>query len=259
MVETSNRQLTARSVLASTLLGSDPPELPVAHLVQLSSLFGINENRARVALSRMVASGEATTDGSGRYRLSGHLLDRQRRQNASRTGRMRSWSGDWQVVVVTTTGSTAEVRNYRRNALTFARLAELREGVWLRPDNLDPDNLDPDDLDTALPPDLGLDVTRLSARPDRPEELAGRLWDRAQWAERARHLADQLRACPPRDWTDLAPGFVLSASVLRHFQADPLLPPEFLASDWPGPSLRDFYDDWDARYRRVLAEWTPSI
>ena len=65
--------LTARSVLASALLGMDPPELPVAQLVRLTSLFGISENRARVALSRMVASGEATSDGSGGYRLAGHL------------------------------------------------------------------------------------------------------------------------------------------------------------------------------------------
>jgi phenylacetic acid degradation operon negative regulatory protein len=254
MVETSNggtdtgqRRLTARSVLASTLLGADPPELPVAHLVQLSSLFGINENRARVALSRMVASGEARTDGAGRYRLSGHLLERQRRQNASRAGRTRRWRGDWHMVVVTTTGSTPEVRNYRRNALVFARLSELREGVWLRPDN----------LDAAIPQDLGPDITRLSVRPERPDELVGQLWDTAAWAEQARHLSDQLNALPPRDWTDLAPGFVLSASVLRHFQADPLLPPELLAPDWPGQNLRARYDDWDARYRQVLADWTP--
>ena len=49
--------LTARSVLASALLGMDPPELPVAQLVRLTGLFGISENGARVALSRMVAAG----------------------------------------------------------------------------------------------------------------------------------------------------------------------------------------------------------
>jgi phenylacetic acid degradation operon negative regulatory protein len=247
MVDTSNRRLTARSVLASTLLGAEPPELPVAHLVELASLFGINANRARVALSRMVASGEVTTDGAGRYRLSGHLLDRQRRQTASRSGRTRQWRGDWLVVVITTSGSTAEVRKHRRRALTFARLAELRDGVWLRPDN----------LDVELPAGLGPDTTRLSGRPDDPDEVVKRLWPTTAWAERAEHLCGQLAAHPPRDWIDLEPGFVLSASVLRHFQADPLLPPELLPADWPGTRLRAVYDQWDARYRQVLSDWAP--
>ncbi|MGB7052793.1 MAG: hypothetical protein WBG41_14600, partial [Acidimicrobiales bacterium] len=83
MNQDGNRGFTARSVLASTLLGEDPPELPVAHLVHMASLFGVGENRARVALSRMVAAGEASTDGSGNYRLAGHLLDRQMRQTES--------------------------------------------------------------------------------------------------------------------------------------------------------------------------------
>ena len=88
------RPFTARSVLASALLGMDPPELPVAQLVRLTGMFGINENRARVALSRMVATGEATTDGSGGYRLAGHLVARQARQSASRTGASVSWN-EW--------------------------------------------------------------------------------------------------------------------------------------------------------------------
>ena len=80
----AGRPLTARSVMASALLGMDPPELPVAQLVRLTGLFGISENGARVALSRMVAAGEATSDGAGHYRLAGHLADRQARQSASR-------------------------------------------------------------------------------------------------------------------------------------------------------------------------------
>ena len=78
-------------MLASTLLGAEPPELPVGHLVHVAGLFGINENRARVALSRMVASGEVTTSGDGRYRLAGHLLQRQARQTVSRAGRTARW------------------------------------------------------------------------------------------------------------------------------------------------------------------------
>ena len=61
-----------------------------------------------------------------------------------------------------------------------------------------------------------------------------------------------------RGSNDLAPGFVLSAAVLRHLQADPLLPSELLGRSWPGDRLRRSYDDWDHRYREVLAEWSRS-
>jgi phenylacetic acid degradation operon negative regulatory protein len=236
-------------VLASTLLGADPPELAVAHLVRVAGLFGINENRARVALSRMVATGEATTDGAGRYRLAGHLLDRQARQALSRAGRTGRWSGDWHMVVLTAGASVAEVRGRRRAALLRARLAELRQGVWLRPDNIAMELTD-------LRPE---EMVLFSGRPAGDHaSLAAPLWDLAAWSARARDLLDRLALVAPSGPEVLAPGFVLSAAVLRHFQADPLLPPALLPSDWPGDELRRAYDAWDGRYRRVLAEWTRS-
>lgn len=241
--------LTARSVLASTLLGADPPQLPVAHLVHVASLFGINENRARVALSRMVASGEASTDGAGRYRLAGHLLDRQRRQVASRRGTTRPWDGHWKIVVVTTSGSSAAARHARRRALTAARLAELRDGTWVRPHN----------LEVAIAPAIAGDVVSFTGRLDgNAPRLAASLWDLVAWNERARVLVSRLGDLPPRGPVDLAPGFVLSAAVLRHLQSDPLLPSELLPAGWLGEPLRDAYDEWDAGYRRVLASWGRS-
>ena len=251
--------LTARSVLASTLLGAEPPELPVAHLVRMAGLFGINPNRARVALSRMVASGEATTDGAGRYRLAGHLLARQRRQAASRAGRTGPWRGGWHVVVLTAVGETAEVRAGRRRVLAAARLGELRQGVWTRPDNLAVD------LDGALGGAVGGVVggaglegaaVRFAGRPEAdPAALARTLWDLEGWAATARRLIADMRSALPASTRDLSAGFVLSAAVLRHLQADPLLPAELLPARWPGGDLRSVYDDYDRRYRDVLAEW----
>jgi phenylacetic acid degradation operon negative regulatory protein len=248
-MQTGNAPLTARSVLASALLGEDPPQLPVSHLVHLARLFGINENRARVALSRMAAAGEVSTDGSGHYRLAGHLLDRRDRQAGSRRGATRPWNGSWRMVVVTASGRSADDRAARRRGLALARLAEQREGVWLRPDNLD------------LRPDPGgdPDVALYSVTPDTdPGRLASTLWDLVSWARVADGLEEQMDALPPTAPDDLAPGFVLSAAVLRHLQADPLLPTELLPGEWPGARLREAYDRWDRQYRRVLQTWGRS-
>ena len=224
----------------------DPPELPVAQLVRLTGLFGVSANRARVALSRMVAAGEATTDGSGTYRLAGRLRERQARQAASRAGSTLPFDGQWWVAVVVTSGSSAEIRTARRRSLAHARLAELREGVWMRPDN----------VDVRLPEDFRSDVELMTARPRTPDRLAGVLWDLPAWAGRANRLLDEMADLTPDHAQALAPGFELSAAVLRHLQGDPLLPDELLPARWPGARLRAEYDRWDARYRTTLREWS---
>ena len=188
MPRQSDAALTARSVLASALLGEDPPELAVSHLVHLAGLFGINENRARVALSRMATAGEVTTDGAGRYRLAGHLLERQGRQAGSRRGDTRPWGGRWRMVVVTGSGRSPEERSARRKRMALARLAEQREGVWLRPDNIE---LVPD---PAGDPDAAL----FSATPvGDAVELASSLWDLTGWAGGADRLHRRMEALPP--------------------------------------------------------------
>jgi phenylacetic acid degradation operon negative regulatory protein len=224
----------------------DPPELPVAQLVRLAGLFDISENRARVALSRMVASGEATTNGTGLYRLAGHLVQRQARQSASRSGATADYSGDWWLAVVTTSGSTAEIRTARRRALAYARLAERREGVWMRPDN----------VAVVLAEELGDDVELMTARPADAGRLVGHLWDLPAWSSRAEELLGHLADLTPDSAESLAPGFELSAAVLRHLQADPLLPYVLLPSEWPGDRLRTEYDRWDAQYRATLRSWS---
>lgn len=243
------RPLTARSVLASTLLGSDPPVLPVARLVAVAALFGVSEGSARVALSRMAAAGEVEPD-DGRYRLAGHLLERQARQRSSRTPRLRAWRDRWVVVVVSSGRRAPDERADARATLARARLAELRAGVWVRPGN----------VDVVLPGPLAAASVRFTGPvAGDARALAAALWDLDAWAERANTLRADLAALAPGlasgSTAALAPGFVVSAAVLRHLQADPLLPPELLPPAWPGTALREQYDRWDRDYRRVLADW----
>ena len=73
----------------------------------------------------------------------------------------------------------------------------------------------------------------------------------------ARRSCDGLDALAPDGPDALAPGFELSAAVLRHLQADPLLPAELLPDGLArAPRCAPTYDDWDARYRATLDAWS---
>ena len=256
------RPLTARSVLASTLLGTDPPRLPVAFLVRTGALFGLSEGAVRTALSRMVAGGDVTTSGDGWYELSAPLTARRARQERSRAAEVREWSGRWWIGVVAPGPRAPRERAALRVEMERSLFAELRDGVWVRPDNLDHGERP----DRAVRSSecwwfLGDPVTDLD-RPDRASEvdLAAHLWDLDGWERRARALRRAMHVLQERledgDTGALAEGFVLSAAVLRHFLADPLLPAELLPRRWSGGALRADYDRYDAGFRRRLAEWS---
>ena len=253
MSTTSNTPLTARSVLASVLLGTEPAWLPTRLLVRTAELFGIADGTARVALSRMASADEVVAEGGG-YRLVGRLAERQARQQESRRGEVRAWDGSWELATVGgDRGRPASARAALREACRQLRLAELREGVWGRPDN----------LDAARSPDAAAVVADWcrhwrGARPS-PEPDVVDLFQVDDWVSVAEELrSDMARLLEPllaHDRGALADGFVTAAAVLRHLQADPLLPPELLPRDWPGPELRVEYDRYDAAYRAVLVEW----
>jgi phenylacetic acid degradation operon negative regulatory protein len=252
----TERPLTARSVIASTLLGVDPPRLPTRLLVRSGELFGIAQGTTRVALSRLAGSGALEPDGDG-YRLAGTLLGRQTRQSLSRAGTTRAWRGAWVVEVVVVGDRRTSERAALRTAATALRLAERREGVWMRPDNLPPSH-------QASLPDahavLLAQCERALARPDRDDAaLAGDLWDLPTWAGRGRALLAAVGALQPRlaggAVEVLGPAFVVSAAVLRHFQADPLLPIELLPADWPGAELRAAYERYDATFKDAWRAW----
>lgn len=252
----SARRLTARSVVASTLLGVDPPELPTRALVATAELLGITPGAARVAMSRMVASGELEpTDGG--YRLAGsQLLNRSARQGLSRRGPDAAWTGRWRVVVAPE-GLGSNGRTDLRAAFVALRFAPIRDGVWMRPDNL------PTDVLAGEEAEIAAQGTGFDAYPDAPVSLAARLWDLAGWAAEATGLADDLAACHAALLHDgpsaLADGFLVSAAVLRHLQADPLLPAPLLPEDWPGTALRQAHQAYDVDFKITLTRWQRTL
>src|SRR3954469_11610414 len=208
------RPLTARSVVASILLGTQPPQLPGRLLVRAGELFGLAEGTVRVAISRMIGAGELEPRGDGRYRLAGHLLARQVRQDESRRPPPRRWNGDWATAVVTADGRSPAERAALRQAMGARRMAELREGVWLRPDNLG-----------AATTEDGLPerhCTWFSSRPVAADAatLARSLWDLDGWSHRTGALLHRMDrsvgALRSGDTAALGPCFVTAATALRH-------------------------------------------
>lgn len=217
--------MTARSVVLSVLLGAHPAWATVSELIRLTADFGIKETALRVALTRMVSTGDLIRSADG-YRLSDRLLARQRRQDEAMRPRTRAWRGNWYVVVVTSVGTDPRTRAALRNTMHNKRFGELREGVWMRPDN----------LDLELDPDVAARVRVLKARDDAPAALAGQLWDLADWCGVGHRLLDEM-ACA----ADMPGRFVVAAAMVRHLLADPMLPDELLPPDWPGAQLRAAY------------------
>ncbi|MGK5558745.1 PaaX family transcriptional regulator C-terminal domain-containing protein [Actinomadura kijaniata] len=231
------RPLTARSVVLSTLLGMHPPRLRTRHLVRVGELFGIAEGTIRVALSRMVAAGDLV-QVDGHYQLTERLLGRQRRQDESRSPRTRPWDGTWEIAVVTADRRPAADRAALRQAMSELRLAEIREGAWLRPAN----------LARPRPEIVARQCAFLTGRPEEdPAALAGALWDLTGWADTARALRAALDEAGA-----MAERFTVAAAVLRHLLADPLLPRELLPEDWPGPELRAHYERFESGFRDLL-------
>ena len=61
----SDRPLSARSVMASLLLGRRPARATGRDLIRWCALFGISAGTARVALHRMTAAGELERGEAG--------------------------------------------------------------------------------------------------------------------------------------------------------------------------------------------------
>ncbi len=146
-----------------------------------------------------------------------------------------------------------------RRAARALRLAELRDGVWLRPDNV---TLTGDAANSARSV-MAAQASRFVAFPDADGDLVERLWDQQGWNHAAlslrREMAGMAQRLSADDLGALQPGFVLAAAVLRHMNADPLLPVELRAmagrsGDQVGALRRD-YESYNETYSALLRRW----
>ena len=242
------RPLTARSVVLSTLLGYHPPALPARALVRVGGLFDMAEQTIRVALTRMVATGDVAAD-DGVYQLSSRLVQRQAQQEEGCSPRLKVWEGRWEMAVVTAVSRSLPDRVALRKAMAALRLAEFREGVWIRPDNL------VREAGYSSWPGAGLVAEQCAffdSRPAvEPAALARSLWDLDEWAAEATRLLRKFDVA-----VSLKDGFIVIAEAVRHLLIDPCLPAELLPANWPGTELRIRYAEFRATYAERLRDYS---
>jgi phenylacetic acid degradation operon negative regulatory protein len=247
-----SRPLSARSVLASALLGSDESRLTVGELINVASLFGISAGATRTCLWRMVSAGELSAD-DGNYALAGRLLERRERvDEASRMDDADGWDGTWELAIVSLERRSAADRLELRKAAIALHLAELREGVWLRPDNLDSQRL-PGSREVLDRQCIHFHGAATDISPDQMRSL----FSLDEWAADAEVLIEamnvELRRNKRADSAQsLADEFALSIAVVRHLQLDPQLPVELIPARWPGHTLRNTYRRFDDAFKQRM-------
>ncbi len=183
----------------------------------------------------------------------GRLLERRQRfDEASRIddAAAAGWDGTWELAIVSLDRRSAGDRLELRKAAAALHLAELREGVWIRPDNLDPQRLPPS---RAV---LDQQCTHFhGAATDITADKMRSLFSLDEWADDARVLIAAMNdALGTRDESaeSITYEFALSIAVVRHLLLDPRLPVELIPDRWPGHALRSTYRRFDDAFKRSI-------
>src|SRR5438874_12823359 len=114
----------------------------------------------------MVADGDVVAD-NGVYCLTDRLVRRQEQQDEARSPRSKEWDESWEMAVVTAPMRPLAERFALRKAMVRLRLDELRERVWVGPDNR---RRQPDRTAARQP-------TLFLSRYPHPPALLRQLWD----------------------------------------------------------------------------------
>ncbi|WP_439683595.1 PaaX family transcriptional regulator C-terminal domain-containing protein [Cupriavidus oxalaticus] len=129
----------ARRLILKLLVASEMETLDASDVIRACALFGISDNNARVALTRLANANLIETAGRGTYRLGseGRALGEDISAWRIAEQRVRPWDGTWVAVLIAGLGrSDRTALRSRERALALVGMRQLEEGLYVRPDNL---------------------------------------------------------------------------------------------------------------------------
>jgi phenylacetic acid degradation operon negative regulatory protein len=231
-------QVTAKSLVLDLLSTMRGGSMPVALLVSAAEAFGLDGNRTRVALTRLLSQGLVERDERGHYRLgpgSGSTLGRVASwRNGATT---RPWQGGWLATHID--GIDKSDRSARRitdRALGFFSFRALNPGLMIRPDNLSAKVDGIRDELAALGADPRISCFCATSLSSHDEERARALWDLEALRSGYDDARDSMRRSRRRlaaldEEAAMVESFIVGGKVIRLLVLDPLLPDDIFSGD----------------------------
>lgn len=227
--------------------------VPLAVVYNTANLAGVDDQPLRLTIRRMIAAGDVTQQGRGRFGTLSLTETGQRRLHRDRVGLALAfaqdagrapWDGRWRLVALSVPERDRSVRDALRRALLDAGAAVVSNGLYASPHELG-EVLPPDALThlaTATTGDLDVRGTT------EPRALTEMLWPSApvitayERLDRAL-LDDTLDSTTPVPVRQLR----LADALERAIRQDPLIPLELRAAPWPPSSTRTAWGErWEA-------------
>jgi phenylacetic acid degradation operon negative regulatory protein len=246
---------SARSLLLTMLgefvLPRDSPAWTGALVTALGEV-DVEEKAARQALSRTAAEGLLTSDREGRrvrWRLTPagtQLLVAGAERIYGFGRRLEAWDGQWLVLAVSVPESQRQLRHRLRTRLTWAGLGSPMPGLWVSPDPSKEKEV------AAAIEELGVEsfsFTGPFGQVGDQQRVVCNAWPLDDVERRYRDFLDVVGAQQPATPVERFAAQVRLVQEWRRFPfLDPALPPELLATTWPGPAAADLFhrrhDEW---------------
>ncbi len=239
------------------------PAYGAGELVALARPLGMSESTVRTSISRLSAKGFIESRARAAYAFSekGAAIAR----NIAAGFEAPDWSG-WDGEYWGAAWSLPEDDKNGRyriaKKLSLYRFAPLQPGFWIRPRNPG-EKMEEKLISLIADPRFKFMAFRLLHPLTRTE--AARLWktDAAgasmrKAAANARRLLARVDSLEPEE--AFAARYRTGGMMVDALFSDPLLPPEFLPSDWPARELRDLFRKFDAATaRRSRRFWEDAV
>ena len=258
---------SARSVL-TTLLGEYllPHDAPVwtSTLVEVLSLFGIEEKSARQALSRTAGEGWLRSERVGRrvrwsLTAHGHRLLSEGAQRIYEFGREQDdWDGHWLMLFVSVPEAKRDLRHRVRTRLAWAGFGSPQPGVWVSP------NTRRQAEAAKIIAELGVESPVMSFVAEFGSigdvaDLVTRAWDLSDLDVRYEDFIDEFSGVRPTTGQNALHAQTLLVHEWRRFPfLDPRLPAALLPANWSGAKAADLFhrkhEEWRAESQRHWVE-----